>query len=119
MVVLAGSLMIGGAALWPEYILDFALAYLLGILSQYFAIKPRGGWRPCSLSSSPTRAQPDHAPSWFMMQIAMALGLLTTYPVNIWLVRRGIKHRTGRPVLPRPEPPARAGQPAGPGTNRC
>jgi hypothetical protein len=30
----------------------------------------------------------------------MALGLLTTYPVNIWLVRRGIKHPMVRPVVP-------------------
>jgi putative flippase GtrA len=29
---------------------------------------------------------------WFMMQIGMALGLLTTYPVNMWLVKKGIKH---------------------------
>jgi hypothetical protein len=25
---------------------------------------------------------------------------VTTYPVNIWLVRHGIKHTMGRPVLP-------------------
>lgn len=25
------------------------------------------------------------------MQVGMALGFLTTYPVNIWLIRRGIK----------------------------
>ena len=29
---------------------------------------------------------------WFMMQIGMALGLLTTYPINIRLVKKGIKH---------------------------
>ena len=39
-VVFAGSLTIAGAALWPAYMLDFALAYLLGIVFQYFAIKP-------------------------------------------------------------------------------
>jgi hypothetical protein len=32
-VVFAGSLTIAGAALWPAYIIDFALAYLLGIVS--------------------------------------------------------------------------------------
>jgi hypothetical protein len=31
-VVFATSLTIAGAALWPEYILDFAIAYALGIL---------------------------------------------------------------------------------------
>lgn len=33
-VVFATSLTIAGAALWPEYILDFAIAYALGILFQ-------------------------------------------------------------------------------------
>jgi len=28
---------------------------------------------------------------WFMMQVAMLLGFLTSYPVNAWLLRRGIK----------------------------
>jgi hypothetical protein len=35
-----------------------------------------------------------------MMHIGMALGLATTYPVNIWPVRRGVKHAMGRPALP-------------------
>jgi hypothetical protein len=29
---------------------------------------------------------------WFMMQIGLILGFATTYPVNLWLVRVGIKH---------------------------
>jgi hypothetical protein len=28
---------------------------------------------------------------WFVMQIAMTLGFLTSFPVNWWLIRRGIK----------------------------
>lgn len=28
---------------------------------------------------------------WFMMQIAMLLGFMTSYPVNWWLIKRGIK----------------------------
>lgn len=28
---------------------------------------------------------------WFMMQIAMLVGFVTSYPVNWWLIRRGIK----------------------------
>ena len=32
-----------------------------------------------------------------MMQIGMALGLLTTYPINIWLVRRGDQTPYGSP----------------------
>lgn len=30
---------------------------------------------------------------WFMMQIAMVFGFLTAYPVNWWLIRRGIKEK--------------------------
>ncbi len=30
---------------------------------------------------------------WFMMQIAMIFGFITTYPVNWWLIKSGIKER--------------------------
>lgn len=128
-VAFAGSLTIAGAALWPAYILDFALAYVLGIVFQYFAIKPMSDLTPRQALWQALRADtlslvafevglfgwmalmffvlfpgphltPGHAAYWLMMQIGMALGLLTTYPINIWLVRRGIKHPMGRPVLP-------------------
>jgi hypothetical protein len=42
---------------------------------------------------------PDQAAFWLMMQIAMAIGLVTTYPTNVWLVRRGVKHPMERPTL--------------------
>ncbi|WP_329603463.1 DUF4396 domain-containing protein [Plesiomonas shigelloides] len=29
---------------------------------------------------------------WFMMQIAMVAGSFTAYPMNWWLVQKGIKH---------------------------
>jgi putative flippase GtrA len=128
-VVFAGSLTIAGAALWPAYMLDFALAYLLGIVFQYFAIKPMSdltrrqalwhairadtlsliafevglfGWMALVffvLFPGP-HLSPGHSAYWLMMQIGMALGLLTTYPINGWLVRRGIKHPMVRPVVP-------------------
>ena len=128
-VVFAGSLTIAGAALWPAYMLDFALAYLLGFVFQYFAIKPLSnltrrqalwhairadtlslvafeiglfGWMALVffvLFPGP-HLTPGHPAYWLMMQIGMALGLLTTCPVNGWLVRRGIKHPMGRPVVP-------------------
>ena len=28
---------------------------------------------------------------WFMMQIAMMFGFMTSYPVNWWLIRQGVK----------------------------
>jgi len=33
----------------------------------------------------------DAVEFWFMMQIAMICGFVTSYPVNWWLIRRGIK----------------------------
>lgn len=34
---------------------------------------------------------PDHAAYWFLMQIGMLLGFATSFPVNRWLLRRGLK----------------------------
>jgi ABC-type multidrug transport system permease subunit len=40
---------------------------------------------------------PDLKPTrwtyWLLMQIAMIVGFLTTYPVNWWLIRRGTKEK--------------------------
>lgn len=33
----------------------------------------------------------DSAEFWFMMQIAMLCGFVTSYPVNWWLIRKGVK----------------------------
>lgn len=35
--------------------------------------------------------KPNMPEFWFMMQIAMLFGFLTSYPVNWWLIRRGTK----------------------------
>jgi hypothetical protein len=142
-VIFAGSLTIAGTALWPAYLLDFALAYLFGIAFQYFAIKPMSNlsrrealWRAVRADTLSLIAfevglfgwmavvffvlfpgphlTPGDPAYWLMMQIGMALGLLTTYPINIWLVRRRIKQPMGRPIAPaaglassRPEPVGR------------
>jgi hypothetical protein len=127
--VFAGSLTIAGATLWPAYIVDFAIAYALGIVFQYFSIKPMSDLSPrraflhaiqadtvsivafeigmfawMALAYFVLFTQPhlstDHAAYWLMMQLAMAVGLATTYPVNAWLVRHGVKHPMGRPTLP-------------------
>jgi hypothetical protein len=99
---------------------DFTLAFALGIAFQYFAIAPmRGlgvragiaaalkddalsltafevglfGWMAVMqlvLFTDPHLA-PDHAAYWLLMQLGMIIGFLTSYPANVWLVRRGIK----------------------------
>ena len=39
------------------------------------------------------RLEPTMAEFWFMMQIAMLAGFLTSYPVNWWLLAIGVKER--------------------------
>ncbi len=40
-----------------------------------------------------TRLQVDSVEFWFMMQIAMMFGFATSYPVNWWLIRQGLKEK--------------------------
>ncbi|MCR8897490.1 DUF4396 domain-containing protein [Gordonia sp. GONU] len=119
-IVFALGLQVAGSALVPELIGDYALALLLGILFQYFAIAPmrklgvRDGLTAAAkadflsltafeiglfawmilvstvLFTAP-HLHPDEAAYWLMMQIGMVLGFITAWPANVWLMRRGIK----------------------------
>lgn len=46
-------------------------------------MSPQASWGP--------QLPPDTAPYWFLMQIGIALGFLTTYPVNWPLICRGVE----------------------------
>lgn len=118
-IVFSTGLVIAGSVLWSDYLLDFTLAYIVGIVFQYFAIAPmRGlsGW-PGILAAIKADTvslvtfeigmfawmafthkilfkpalEPTQPAYWFMMQIAMLIGFLTAYPANWWLIRKGIK----------------------------
>jgi hypothetical protein len=39
------------------------------------------------------RLETNSVEFWFMMQIAMLCGFMTSYPVNWWLIRKGIKEK--------------------------
>jgi hypothetical protein len=108
-----------GSELGGKYLAAFVLAYLFGILFQYFSVAPmRGlGLREGVIAAIKVdtlsllayevgmfawmgfRAwlYPDLPPTtwsyWLLMQVAMVLGFLTTYPVNWWLISRGIKEK--------------------------
>jgi hypothetical protein len=112
---------LAGEALFAEYVGDYLLAVALGLVFQYFAIAPmRGlgireglvaaakadilsltafevglfGWMALTslvFFPAPHHIHPDSPVYWFMMQIGMILGFLTAFPVNAWLIRRGIK----------------------------
>ena len=99
---------------------NYVLAYVLGIGFQYYSIKPMRnlsvgqgikeaikadtlsltafqvglyGWMAImQLVLFPVEhLHPNHAAYWFLMQIGMILGFFTSYPVNWWLIKRGIK----------------------------
>ena len=118
-IVWATGWAIGSTAeLGPEYILDLPLAWIFGILFQYFVIAPLRnqvgelaplgdaiksdtlsvlsfevglfGWMAIEhyvIWNPPI----DSSSHWFMMQIGMMLGFVTSWPVNRWLLRHGIK----------------------------
>jgi hypothetical protein len=115
------GLEIAGRALWPELIGDYVLALALGLLFQYWAIKPMReltvgqgivaaakadflsltafeiglfGWmvvQALVLVPAGHSLHPDSPVYWAGMQLGMCLGFLTAYPVNAWLIRRGVK----------------------------
>lgn len=118
-VVFSVGLKVAGAVLPAEYILDYVLALGWGIMFQYFAIVPirrvaagEGlklaakadvlaltafeaglfGWMAITqLVIFPSHLPTDSAGFWFLMQVGMLIGFVTTYPVNWWLIRHGIK----------------------------
>jgi hypothetical protein len=118
--VFAFGATIAGLALIPEYIGDYVLALSLGVAFQYFAIAPmRGlgfrkgiaqaakadvlsltafevglfGWMALmALVFFPhPHLHPDSPVYWLGMQIGMVFGFATAWPINVWLIRKGIK----------------------------
>jgi hypothetical protein len=40
---------------------------------------------------APHHLMPNSAAYWFLMQIGMIVGFVTSWPANVWLLKRGIK----------------------------
>jgi hypothetical protein len=111
--------LVAGSALLTSYAVDFCLAYLLGIVFQYFAIVPmkhlspsRGIWAAVKADTLSLvafqvgmyawmavyqevlfhpRLEPNTPVYWFMMQIGMLAGYATAYPMNWLLIRNDVK----------------------------
>jgi hypothetical protein len=117
-LVFATGFTLLGSALLGKYTVAFVLAYLVGIFFQYFSIAPmRGlglwpglraaikadtlslvayqvgmfGWMAVTQKRLFPGLEPTSWVFWVMMQVAMVLGLATTFPVNWWLIKRGVK----------------------------
>jgi hypothetical protein len=120
-LVFAFGITIAGKALYADFTFDFVLAWLLGILFQYFTIIPmrnlgrlQGVWAAIKADTLSIVAfqvglfigmylyqgvifenplAKTTASYWFLMQLSMILGFFTAYPVNKWLVKVGIKEK--------------------------
>jgi hypothetical protein len=120
-VIFSLALTIADQALFAEYVGDYVLAIAFGILFQYFVISRmreltlRAGLAAAAKSdvialsafeiglfgwmalmryvffTSPG-LHPDSPVYWMFMQFGMILGFATSWPANVWLIHRGIKH---------------------------
>lgn len=118
---LLGATALLGSTLLTSYVFDFAIAYLLGIVFQYFAIVPMRQLSPGAGIRAAVKAdtlsliayqigmyvwmaiyqklifhphlEANSPVFWFMMQIGMIAGLATTYPMNWFLIKAGIKEK--------------------------
>jgi uncharacterized protein DUF4396 len=114
---------VAGSEFGTKLVVDFLLAYLFGIFFQYFTIVPMRGlsfgkgvlaamradtvsilafevgmfaWMALTrfvFFPEPRRIYPNVTVFWFMMQIAMIVGWFTSYPANVWLLRKGWKEK--------------------------
>ena len=105
--------------IFAGWVLDFVLAFALGIVFQYFSIAPMRGlglkdglvaavkadtlsltaWQVgmygimAIVQFGVLRLKADSVEFWFAMQIAMLGGFAIAYPVNWWLLKAGIKEK--------------------------
>lgn len=110
-----------GHRIFTAWLVDYVVAFLVGIAFQYFTITPMKQLSPGrgllaalkadSLSLSAWQVgmygwmaittflifgheiDKGNPVFWFMMQIAMLAGFATSYPINWWLVKAGIKEK--------------------------
>jgi hypothetical protein len=117
--VAATGAKVGGSVLFAEFGADYVLAFLFGIAFQYFAIAPMKGLSLLPGIRAAIQADgvsltafeiglfawmfvmtqlpfhheltPLQVTFWFLMQVGMVIGYVTSYPANWLLVRIGIK----------------------------
>ncbi len=119
-LIFAAAIAVAGSALFASFVLDYAFAFALGLVFQFFAIRQMGERSPArgavralktdviSLTAFEVglfawmalvfytflerdHVTPEDATYWFMMQVGMVLGFLTSYPANAWMIRRRLK----------------------------
>lgn len=121
LVMWAAPLTLFGRRIFGSWVYSLVLAFLFGIAFQYFTIKPMRdlrpveglkaaleadalsllawqvgvyGWMALATFALFRRELGSSSPVfWFMMQLGMVCGFMTSYPVNRWLLRRGLKEK--------------------------
>ena len=117
--LLAVPVVLFGSKIYGSWAIDFLFAFIVGIIFQYYSIKPMknlspkkgliaalkadtlsltawqvgmyGGMAIAFFLIFKQRLEPTSILFWFVMQGAMLLGFITSFPVNWWLLTRGIK----------------------------
>lgn len=108
-----------GYGIFAGWVVDYVLAFIIGIAFQYYTIKPMKnissgaaireaikadtlsltswqvgmyGWMAIATFAIFGHELPKTSPVfWFMMQIAMVAGFMTAYPMNWLLLKMGVK----------------------------
>lgn len=120
--IFGAALVLAGGELGTRLLLDFLLAWVFGVVFQYFTIAPMRGlpfgkgliqaMRADTLSIVAFQIgmsvwaaltyfvffpnphlKVTEAVFWFMMQIGMVVGFFTSYPINIFLIKVGWKEK--------------------------
>ena len=118
--IAAAGITLLGSPLWVEFAIDFAAAWALGIVFQYFALKPMRNLTVGQALVAAIKADtlsilafqvgmyawmalvyfhlfpgphltPFDPRYWLMMQIGMICGFFTSLPMNWFLLRKGLK----------------------------
>lgn len=110
-----------GKKIFGAWTLDYLLALAFGVAFQYFTIQPMRDLSPKEGIKQAIKAdflsltswqlgmygwmaivtfvifgheiEKTNPVFWFMMQIAMIFGFFTSYPINRWLLKNGIKEK--------------------------
>ncbi len=110
-----------GSKLIGKWTIDYGFAFVIGIIFQYYSIKPMKNLSPGKLLKAALKADTLSVTSsqlgmygwmavsiffifhqnleatdtlfWSMLQIAMLQGFAAAFPTNWWLIKKGIKEK--------------------------
>jgi hypothetical protein len=120
-ILLAAPAALFGSTIYGSWVIDYICAFVIGIAFQYYAVKSMKkistgkalltaakvdtlsltAWQIGMYSGMAIatflifhHTLPASSPVfWFVMQLAMLMGFITSYPVNWWLINSGIKEK--------------------------